>query len=180
MAPLIDLYPWGRFYHRLGTNVLALAPHTKKPIDPWKGWQDRRQTPADLAAQPWRQAGGVGLLSGVGDWRVFDFDHCPTFNAVAALLAALGLPIDYRLGGTERQPTGLARLGSLPRAPARRGPAGQEADHGGLRRARPGLRPSGAALGALLHRGAAVAAPLGPSLPVRPRSPDHGPDGGVP
>ena len=95
MAPLIELYPWGRFYHRLGTNVVALAPHTKKPIDRWKGWQDRRQIPADLAAQPWRGAGGVGLLSGVGDWRVFDFDHCPAFDAVAALLATLGLPIDY-------------------------------------------------------------------------------------
>jgi hypothetical protein len=95
MAPLIDLYPWGRFYHRLGTNVFALAPHTKKPIDPWKGWQDRRQTPADLAAQPWRWAGGVGVLSGIGDWRVYDFDDCVAFDAVAALLAALGLPIDY-------------------------------------------------------------------------------------
>jgi Bifunctional DNA primase/polymerase, N-terminal len=95
MAHLTDLYPWGRFYHRRGTNVLALAPHTKKPIDPYKGWQDRRQTPADLAAQPWRWAGGLGLLSGINDWRVFDFDHCPDFDAVAALLAALDLPTDY-------------------------------------------------------------------------------------
>jgi Bifunctional DNA primase/polymerase, N-terminal len=95
MAHLIDLYPWGRFYHRLGTNVLALVPHTKNPIDRWKGWQDRRQTPADLAVQPWRGAWGVGLLSGIDDWRVFDFDHCLTFDAVAALLAALGLPTDY-------------------------------------------------------------------------------------
>jgi hypothetical protein len=75
--------------------VLALALHTKKPIDPYKGWQTRRQTPADLAAQLWRWAGGVGLLSGIGDWRVYDFDDCVAFDAVAALLAALGLPTDY-------------------------------------------------------------------------------------
>ena len=62
MAHLIDLYPWGRFYHRLGTNVLA--PHTKKPIDPWKGWQTGRHTPTGLAAQPWRRAGASAARRG--------------------------------------------------------------------------------------------------------------------
>jgi hypothetical protein len=73
---------------------LGLEPQTKKPIDRWKHWQVARQTPADMADQPWHLAGGVGLLSGIGDWRAFDFDHCPDFAAVARLLRALGLPAD--------------------------------------------------------------------------------------
>jgi hypothetical protein len=90
------IYLYSRFYHRLGANVLAVEPHTKKPLDSWKPWQTVRQTAADRDAQPWPWAGGVSVISGVGGWRAFDFDHCPTAGPVARLLVALGLPPDYR------------------------------------------------------------------------------------
>jgi Bifunctional DNA primase/polymerase, N-terminal len=89
------LHQGGRLYHRLGANVLAMELLRKKPLYRWKAWQARRQTTADVAAQPWRLAGGVGVISGIGGWRAFDFDQCLTFDAVAQLLATLGLPADY-------------------------------------------------------------------------------------
>lgn len=37
----------------------------------------------------------LGLISGINDWRCFDFDKCLSTEAVFAVLDALGLPEDY-------------------------------------------------------------------------------------
>ena len=94
MAHLIDLYPWGRFYHRLGTTCWRWR---RTPRSRSTRGRAGKQGAIPPPAWPRNPGGGRGrrLLAGVGDWHVFDFDHCVTFDAVAALLAGLGLPPAY-------------------------------------------------------------------------------------
>lgn len=84
-------------YHAWGANVTATGDG-KHPIHKWKStpdWTVTRQTSADVRHFPWRNAEGVGIVSGIGGWRVLDFDKCPTFAPVAAFLAGADLPADY-------------------------------------------------------------------------------------
>ncbi len=81
--------------HGWGANVTAIRAGSKKPAHKWKHWQTTRQTAGELAGLPWHKAAAVAVIDGVGGWRDFDFDDCPTFGPVALTLAELGLPADY-------------------------------------------------------------------------------------
>jgi Bifunctional DNA primase/polymerase, N-terminal len=95
MSFLTEVREAARFYHRHGANVFAIEPGTKKPFLPWKRWQTRRQTVTDVQEQSWRWAGGIAIISGIGDWRCFDSDQCPSSEVIMPSLKALGLPADY-------------------------------------------------------------------------------------
>lgn len=62
----------------------------------------RREEAARLFGLPWRCALTIGVIDGVGGWRNFDFDDCPSYpsmgrtsDPVALVLAELGLPATY-------------------------------------------------------------------------------------
>lgn len=78
-------------------NVLAIRPHgSKRPLHKWKHFHTHRQAKDEAAALPWRKAGGVGVVSGIGAWRCIDLDDCETFTPVERILDELGLPHSYR------------------------------------------------------------------------------------
>lgn len=81
--------------HDLGCNVTAIKVREKRPAHPWERWQTAQQALDDVNALPWRDAGGVGVISGVGGLRVFDFDDCPDIAPAASVLTELGLPTTY-------------------------------------------------------------------------------------
>lgn len=88
-----------RQFHAWGANVTAIRTGGKGPAHAWKSspdWTRQRQTPADVADLPWRNAAGVGVINGVGGMRTLDIDKCLSFDTVAAFLAGAGLPADYR------------------------------------------------------------------------------------
>jgi hypothetical protein len=103
-----SIYEHALWYHALGFNVVPLERpekgKTKKPTCKWKGWQSKRQDRRDLAALHRRRtqdgedhfAHGILAIDGVSDIRHFDLDQVTSYEeAVAPLLAALGLPKDY-------------------------------------------------------------------------------------
>ncbi len=81
--------------HDLGFNVTAIKAGEKRPGHPWETWQTTPQTLDDVNGFPWLRAGGVGVLSGVGDIRIYDFDDCADLAPAAAMLQALGLSTAY-------------------------------------------------------------------------------------
>ena len=86
-------------YHALGFNVIP-TDRAKKPLVKWASepnWKNKRQTPDDLAAMPWKRARGIAAVCGAvsGGLAVVDFDKQPNRDAVDRFLVALGLPGDY-------------------------------------------------------------------------------------
>jgi len=79
-----------------GASVTAIGKGSKQPLHKWKCYYETPQSDQDARRFPWRDAVGVGLLNGQGDWRTFDVDKCPGEATVDTLIAALGLPPDYR------------------------------------------------------------------------------------
>jgi hypothetical protein len=103
-----SIYEYALWYHRLGFNVVPLERpekgKTKKPTCKWKDWQIQRQDHRDVVALYHRRthdkernfAHGILAIDGVNDIRHFDLDQVTSYaEAVAPLLAALGLPQDY-------------------------------------------------------------------------------------
>lgn len=109
-------------YHKMGANVTAIEAGHKGPAHQWERWTKVRQEPIDVRALPWqgytvkkdskrRKAGdqvtigGVGVISGVNGWRIFDIDAIKgedkkpvklvSEETADALLNALGLPSSY-------------------------------------------------------------------------------------
>lgn len=117
---LIDI---ARQFNSLGANVTAIEAGSKGPAHTWERWHQDRQRRADVDTLPWggyivrRESkrhkpgdkvtiGGVGIISGVGGWRVFDIDahkdattkkpaRVVSDETVDRLLRSLGLPQDY-------------------------------------------------------------------------------------
>lgn len=110
------------YYHKLGANVTAIEAGQKGPAHRWDQWQAARQQRAEVQSLPWQgytvrrdgkrhkagdevTIGGVGIISGINGWRVFDVDArkgedkrpiAPVSDAtVDRLLSALGLPASY-------------------------------------------------------------------------------------
>ena len=97
-----DLFDFARQLHTWGANVTAIEAGTKRPAHKWKHWQTARQTSSELSGLPWGRAIAIGVIDGVGGWRNFDFDDCPTYpstgrtsDPVSLVLAELGLPATY-------------------------------------------------------------------------------------
>jgi hypothetical protein len=67
----------------------------KAPIGKWKTWQSEPQDPHHAARLPWEDATGVGIVSGIGDWRCIDIDDCTAWTPVERILDGLGLPHTY-------------------------------------------------------------------------------------
>ena len=113
-----NLLTFAQRLHGWGANVTAILPGSKRPAHKWQHWQAARQTVGEVAGLPWRSAVAVGVIDGVGGWRDFDFDDCPTFDPVALVLAELGLPAAYpwviRTGGGWR--VSVLCLDDLPAA----------------------------------------------------------------
>lgn len=80
--------------HAFGFNVTAISGG-KRPGHRWQELQDVRQTAGDLDRLPWGAATGLGVVSGVGGLRVFDFDKAPDLVPAAVVLRVLGLPDGY-------------------------------------------------------------------------------------
>lgn len=87
---------WALQYHTWGANVTAKRRDSKGIIHKWEHLRTTRQSEEELRAYRWGTAGGVGVITGVGGWRVFDIDHASAAEPVRALLTALGLPADYQ------------------------------------------------------------------------------------
>ncbi len=83
-------------YRRHGFNLLPIG-EDKRPLGPWRDWQERPQTAQDLQAMPWPEALGIGALSG----EVSRHRYCLDFDGVTDPLLLqeveqlLGLPPDY-------------------------------------------------------------------------------------
>lgn len=88
---------------RLGANVTVIAYGERRPRHRWTAWQTEPQTDAEFEALPWDRAGAFGIVNGFGGWRCLDLDADKGGGAnpvpketVLTLLAAMGLPPDYR------------------------------------------------------------------------------------
>lgn len=81
--------------HDFGFNVTAIKGGTKRPGHAWECWQSARQTLNDVNALPWYGASGLGVISGVGGLRIFDFDDCPEPGPAVRVLNAMGLDSSY-------------------------------------------------------------------------------------
>ncbi|WP_251942259.1 bifunctional DNA primase/polymerase [Salinibacter ruber] len=80
--------------HEHGANVLPL--NGKRVIGPWKQWQSERQSQEQTNGLQWGDATGVGVLSGIGDWRCLDVDGCESLGTILKILRGMGLPDNYR------------------------------------------------------------------------------------
>lgn len=131
------LHLWG-----LGANVTSICAGDKEPAHDWNSkrapWATKRQPQDVVTSLPWyakrRVVNGreyqptdkIGIISGITDWRVIDVDarqvngeKVPVPTEVrAALLGALGLPLDYEWCGRSISGTGLhihvTAAGELP------------------------------------------------------------------
>ena len=96
-------------FHGWGANITVMAKASKQPIHKWKRFYDTPQTLKDVEELPWRNAVGVGVLNGLGNWRTFDIDarkkdaqgnllavvEPVPRDVIAAVVTALGLPASY-------------------------------------------------------------------------------------
>lgn len=82
--------------HGWGFNSTAIKAGEKRPAHRWDAWQEVRQTLDDVNGLPWLDAGGIGIISGIGGLRIFDFDKCDDFGPLALATDYLGLSSGYR------------------------------------------------------------------------------------
>ncbi len=82
-----------RAYFQAGANVLPVIPGTKKPCVPsWRHWQDRRQTPDELAQLIAAHGhADIALILGAGSGGLVDIETDTDEGAQA--LRDLGLPL---------------------------------------------------------------------------------------
>ena len=78
---------------RFNFNVLPLVG--KVPSGNWQQWQSKSQSEEDIRNFNWKSATGVGLVSGIADLRILDFDNIPDFDLLPDLLKVLGLDEQY-------------------------------------------------------------------------------------
>lgn len=94
-----DLQAVGRHLHAMGANVTAVGSDGKKTLHSWRQWQDKRQTVDDVDGLPWQGAAAVGVLVGVGAWRIVDIDaqdgQTVGRDVLADVLTRLQLPGNY-------------------------------------------------------------------------------------
>lgn len=81
------------YFNRNGCNVLAL--NKKMPLGNWRRWNTDRQTAEDILAMDWDVATGIGIVSGINNVCVLDFDKVIDENAIAELAVELGLEMPY-------------------------------------------------------------------------------------
>ena len=82
-------------YHDWGANVTAIKRGSKRPTHKWTEFKTIRQTKQMVIDLPWSDACGVSFITGIGDWRSFDFDDCDTEVPLKTVLAELGMPAEY-------------------------------------------------------------------------------------
>ena len=105
-----SLLPVARRLHGMGANIV-IQNDDKKPIHKYAFWfeQNRRQTAAEFAALPWKQAARISIMLGPGvsdNWIALDLDHQPDIQARDQWLIALGLPLDYAWAERSKSGTG--------------------------------------------------------------------------
>ncbi|MHC1737338.1 MAG: bifunctional DNA primase/polymerase [Ignavibacteriaceae bacterium] len=74
-------------------NVLPLIG--KVPSGNWQMWQSKPQSDGDIRILNWKSATGIGLVSGVADLRILDFDNMSGFDILPDLLKVLDLDEHY-------------------------------------------------------------------------------------
>ena len=80
--------------HKWGANVIALKGKSAE-LQSWGKWKTARQSPDEAGAIPWGRATGVGVISGVNEWRCLDIDDLQRWGIVEQILDAWGFPHSY-------------------------------------------------------------------------------------
>ena len=81
--------------HSFGANVLPIRDG-KIPAIPWDDLQNRKQSLEEVKSYNWQNATGIGVISGVNGFTCFDIDKAENDTALKSIVAALGLPADYK------------------------------------------------------------------------------------
>ncbi len=79
----VDLIDWAIEYEKSGFSVIPISNGTKKPLVPWKQYQERRTTDDEIIAclTKWPEA-QIGLIAGSvsGNFVVLDFDSLEAYK----------------------------------------------------------------------------------------------------
>lgn len=84
-----------RAYSELGFNVVGIMEVGKGPYHSWKEFMTRRQTKKEALNHPWHRLCGIGVITGVNDYRCLDYDQCDPVH-IPLFLERLHLPADYQ------------------------------------------------------------------------------------
>lgn len=98
----IKLSDAAKLYHDMGMNVTGISKHLNKtsksrkaPYHSWEHYLTEKQSEEEFQGILLDRCIGVGIVTGVNDFRTLDINGCSDYNQIRNILGCMNLPKDY-------------------------------------------------------------------------------------